>query len=159
LDIGCPSETDSTGSSQARSRQAGFTLIEIIIVSAILVFIGTIGIIAGADAYQRYLFRSDLDTAVALISKARSSAMHSIGETSHGVHFGSDGFVLFRGASYGDDPAFDLFVEKSKITEVTGATEVVFNPPSGESTDTTLTLDNGIQTFVITINSEGGINW
>lgn len=138
----------------------GFTLIEILIAIAILIFIGVIGIIMTLDSYQRYLFRSDLDTAVALLSKARSSAMYSIGETSHGVYFGDDDyFILFRGDFYGSDPDFDFPVEKSKVTSINGADEIIFNPPSGESADDTLTLSNGIQSYDITINEEGGIDW
>lgn len=129
----------------------------------IIGFIGVLGVIVGADSYQRYLFRSDLDTAVSMVAKARSSAVHSIGETSHGVYFGDpDHFILFRGASYGDDPSFDLLVEKSKVTTVSfvsGADEIVFNPPSGESTGESIEISNGIQTFNITINEEGGIDW
>ena len=142
------------------SNKAGFTLVEVLITLAIVVFIGVMGVVIGLDSYQKYLFRSDLDTAAALLSKARSSAVHSIGETSHGVYFGdNDYFVLFRGASYGDDPSFDLLVEKSKVTTITGSDEVVFSPLSGDSTNESLTLSNGIQDFNITINEEGGINW
>lgn len=149
---------DNTG---GLSAEAGFTLIEIIIVIAIIVFIGVIGVVVGLDSYQRYLFRSDLDTAAALLSKARSSAVHSIGQTSHGVYFGdSDNFILFRGTSYATrDASFDLSVEKSKVTTASGADEVVFNPPSGESTEENLEIENGIQSFNITINEEGGIDW
>lgn len=143
--------------------QVGFTLIEVLIAAAILTFLAVMGIIVGLDSYQKYLFRSDLDTAAALLSKARSSAVHSIGDTSHGVYFGPDApdhFVLFRGDSWaGRDSSFDLYVEKSKVTTVTGVEEVVFNPPSGESSEEMLTLDNGIQSFVITINEEGGLDW
>ena len=144
--------------------QQGFTLIEVLIAVAILTFLGVMGTIVGLDSYQKYLFRSDLDTATALLSKARSSAIHSIGETSHGVCFADpdkpDYFILFRGTSCtGRDESFDLLVEKSKVTIVTGADEVVFSPPSGESTEQTLTLDNSIQTFEIKINKEGGLDW
>lgn len=148
------------------AKQGGFTFIELLIAVAILAFIGVIGSIIGIDAYQRYLFRSDLDTAASLLSKARSSAIHSIGETSHGVYFGPDEpdhFLLFRGADYlSRDTDFDFLVEKSKVTTVSGPDEVVFNPPSGqtgESAVMTLTLTNGIQDFVITINPEGGLDW
>ncbi len=141
--------------------KAGFTLIEIVIVMAIVMFIGTIGVIVSANSYQRYLFHSDLDTAVALVSKARSSAMHSIGEMSHGVYFGDpDNFILFRGESYASRViSFDLPVERSKATTASGTSEVIFNPPSGESTNMVLTLSNGVQSFNITINDEGGIDW
>ena len=145
------------------SNKAGFTLVEVLITLAIVVFIGVMGVVIGLDSYQKYLFRSDLDTAATLLSKARSSAVHSIGETGHGVYFGdNDYFILFRGASYGDDPRFDLLVEKSKVTTVSfasGADEVVFEPLSGDSTEESLTLSNGTQDFNITINEEGGINW
>src|SRR3989344_6646243 len=57
------------------SNKAGFTLIEILIVVAIISFLGIMGVIVGVDTYQKYIFRSDLDKVAALLQKARSSAM------------------------------------------------------------------------------------
>jgi hypothetical protein len=136
-------------------------MIEILVALAIVMFIGVIGVVAGLDSYQRYLFRSDLDTISALLSKARSSAAHSIGAESHGVYFGdADHFILFRGTSYAArNPDFDLLVDRSNVTDVTGTSTIVFWPPSGESDFTDLVLDNGINSFNVKINNEGGIDW
>ena len=139
----------------------GFSLIEIIVVAAVIVFIGSLGVIVGVDSYQRSLLRSDLDTGVSLLLKARSSAVNSIGGASHGVYLGGEeSYILFRGGSYADrDIAYDFPVEKSKRTVVLGASEIIFSPPSGESASASLTLSNGIQSFTFTVNEEGGVDW
>ena len=139
----------------------GFTLIEILVVLAILMGLSAAGLIIGIDAYQRYLFRADLSKATALLQKARSSAMSNIGETSHGVYFGDpEKFVLFRGTAYGLLPSYDLSVEKSKaVTATSIPVEIVFTPLSGTTTDGTIAFGDGVRNTTITINHEGGINW
>lgn len=140
----------------------GFTLVEIIVVLAIVTTLAAIGLTVGIDSYQRFLFRSDLHTAASLLQKARSSAINNIGETSHGVYFDNAGrdFVLFRGLSYATrNVSFDLPVEKSKTVTLTGPSEVVFSPLSGTTTGGTLTLADGVINATIQINNEGGINW
>lgn len=119
------------------------------------------GLIIGIDSYNRYLFRSDLEKAVSLLQKARSSAINNIGEKSHGVYFSDPAkFVLFRGTSYATrNPSFDLSVEKNKTVTASGLTEVVFTPLAGATTAGIITLSGGIKNINITINNEGGINW
>lgn len=144
-----------------RRRNSGFSLIEMLVVIALMAALAAIGLIAGLDSYQRYLFRSDLDTAAALLQKARSSALNNIGEASHGVYFGDTGkFVLFRGASYAlRNPSYDLPIEKSKVVSASGLREVVFVPLSGETAGGNIVLSDGARNVAITINNEGGISW
>ena len=141
---------------------AGFTLIELMIVIAISAGLTSLGIIAGLDTYQRYMFRSDLETTATLLQKARSSAVNNIGSASHGVYLGDpDNLVLFRGPSYGALPAYDLNVGKSNVVSYSDTCpghEVIFSQLSGATTDCQITL-GGIQNAVITINHEGGIDW
>ena len=140
----------------------GFTIIEVLVVIALITAIASVGIVSGIDSYQRYLFRSSIDTATSLLQKARSSAIHNVGETSHGVDFDHvpEKFVLFRGDSYMTrDPSFDLLVDRSKATTLSGLSEVVFDQLSGETVGGDIILTNGIRTTTITINNEGGINW
>lgn len=141
----------------------GFTIVEIIIVLAIVASLAAIGLTVGIDSYQRFLFRSDLHATSSLLQKARSSAINNIGETSHGVYFDDIGghFILFRGLSYATrNASFDLSVEKSKtITLTPPLLEIVFSPLSGTTTGGTLTLTDGAKNATIQINNEGGINW
>ena len=143
---------------------AGFTLIEILVVMSVITLLAAVTMIAGIDTYQRYLFRADLSTAGALLQKARGSSVSNIGETSHGVYFGTPGaFVLFRGNSWVlRNAAYDLSVPTGKSLMVTPSNptqDVVFTQLSGETSAGNVTLSDGARTAVITLNNEGAINW
>lgn len=147
----------------------GFTLIEILVVIALITVIASIGIMAGIDSYQRFLFRSNVDTAVSLLQKARSSAIHNMNETSHGVYFcdpSNSKFVLFRTPSdyVSRDIVHDFNVEKSKAVTITSCStpdpdEIVFTQLSATTTPGNITLSDGVRNALIEINYEGGINW
>jgi len=138
-------------------------MIEILVVIALITAIASVGIIAGIDSYQRFLFRSNVDTAVSLLQKARSSAIHNIGETNHGVYFCDPAkFVLFRGATYDVTSPSNFPVDKSgavTITSCPAPSEIVFDQLSGNTVDANIVLTDGVRSTTIEINHEGGINW
>src|SRR5206468_1718323 len=107
----------------------GFTLIEVLIVMALLAGLAALGVVAGVDSYQRYLFRADVATAASLLQKARSSSVNNINESSYGVSFAAvpAKFVLFRGITFASaNHAYDFPVNKSSSATSSGFTEVVF---------------------------------
>ena len=146
-----------------RSESNGFTLIEILVVIALITTIASIGIVAGIDSYQRFLFWSNVDAAISLLQKARSSAIHNMNETSRGVYFCDPAkFVLFRGATYDVTSPSNFPVDKSGAVTVTSCpspNEIVFAQLSGETVDTNIVLTDGVRSTAIEINHEGGINW
>ena len=136
----------------------GFSIIEIIVVIAIIGFLATFGVIAGLDTFARYNFHSERDSAIALLQKARSEAINNIGEAAHGVYFGSDqpDLILFSGASY--TGAYELKIEKSKAVSYSNTCagdQVVFTQLSGGTTACEVKI-NGVP---VTINNEGGIDY
>src|SRR3989344_1329825 len=95
----------------------GFTLIETLIVIGLIGFVAVVGVIVGLDTYQRYVFRSDLDKTVALLQKARSSAINNVDEKSYGVYFGDSSepnITLFRGTTYVAGDPYNYSVAKSR---------------------------------------------
>lgn len=152
---------------KAKKLGDGFTLIELLIVIAILATLAGIGLVIGADSYQRYVFRSERDTIVSVLGKARSEAMNNIGAlpsaaVDHGVRIEPASIILFRGTSYATrNSAFDFIVPRSAAVTASGVSEVVFAPLSGDVTTGigTLALTDGRQSATITINGEGQINW
>lgn len=153
----------------ASYRDSGFTLIELILVLAIISFVATFGIIAGIDTYARYSFHSDAENAVSMLQKARSEAVNNIGGSPHGVYVGADSssLVLFQGASYVTrDQALDLKIEKARTVSYSDTCmdhSVVFVQFSGEAAACTVSISNisssAVAPTLVTINSEGGIDW
>jgi len=140
--------------------QQGFTLVEILIVMAIIAFIAVIGMITSLDTLNRYIFRSDTDKVVSLLQKARSSAMNNVNEKEYGVVLDDpDNLILFRetlGTSY------DYKVEKSKTasySDTCPSQKVIFKRLTGNSIDCIIEIIDGNKTTTITISSQGGINY
>jgi prepilin-type N-terminal cleavage/methylation domain-containing protein len=142
----------------------GFTLIEILIVTAIMTLVAGLGLFMGLDSYRRSQLRNEEGSLVGLLERARNRAMNNFLEMPHGVHFDSSPpeFVLFEGASYAaSDPATREAVSRNAGITVNGFTDVVFDELSGDANpaSTTISLYDGTRSVTIAINAEGQINW
>ena len=141
----------------------GFTLVEIILVVAIIAFIGALGVVVGIDTYSRYIFRSDVDKVTALLQKARSSAINNVNEKKYGVYLGdTSNFVLFRGSSYNPLDSFNYKVERSKAATSTNtciASQVVFDQLTGNTMGCEIIITEGSKVSTTTVNAQGGINY
>jgi prepilin-type N-terminal cleavage/methylation domain-containing protein len=155
-----------SSSSRARSRDLskGFTLVEILIVIGLISFFGVMGVIVGIDTYQRYIFRSDVDKVVALLQKARSSAVNNVNKQKYGVYLGdTSNFILFRGTSYNPSDTFNYKVERSRIATSTNTCtggQVIFDQLTGNipaNCEIVIAERNKVSTT--TINMQGGINY
>ncbi len=151
--------------------KGGFTLIEMIIAIAILVFIFSFGIFISINSYKGYIFRSEKAVVVSILERARSRALNNMFETSHGVCFVSPNYIIFRGSSC--DPADPLneVIPANTSVSITGLEEispVVFEQLSGklipqlspQSQEYEIELEqDGRAPETISINNEGRINW
>jgi len=72
----------------------GYTLIEIIVVIALLVMTGALGVVMSMDSFRGYMFRNERDSIVAALQRARSLAVSNIceGAACDGVR--RTGFIL-----------------------------------------------------------------
>ncbi len=107
----------------------GFTLMEILVVIAILVVLVAMSV----PIYTQYLLRSDLANAVQLTSQglARARLLAQSGQNADNWGYTSSG-VLFRGVSYGNrNPAFDEYYHIPDTVERTGIEMVVFERLTG----------------------------
>ncbi len=138
----------------------GFTLIEILVVSAIFTMLAGVGFFVSLDSLRGYAFRSEWQTTVRLLQKARGQAMSNLYHLPHGVHIENGLYTLFRGASYSTS---DFRNEETVIHPgviVSGLSQVIFSELSGDANVTgTIVLTDGLRSKTITINHEGGINW
>lgn len=149
------------------SRRA-FTLIETLIVMAIVAIVAGIGLVMSMDSYRGYSFRTDRDALVALLQHARAQAIGNvclgdacIDGVDHGVRIDDGRYVLFQGSSWDvRDADLDEVVDVSLAIAHTGTNEVVFRHLSGAATAGTITLsDEAGRSSTITIGAEGQITW
>lgn len=153
-------------------RQAGFTLVEILIVIAFFAVIGGLSLAYGIEGYRQVTFHSDRDMLVATLQRARAKAVGNIcigtcteGKP-HGVAITEDAqgnvrFTIFQGSSYGAEPAFDDVIRANPNTKRDGISEVVFAQLSGRANPSgeIVLKDATGRTSTTTVGSEGEISW
>lgn len=139
----------------------GFTLIEIILVIAIVLIIS----VPTASFYSNFMYRSAVrdasDTLKGALGEARNAAMSGKAHCSWGVKYQSSSIIIFCGDSYsGRDSKYDTVFALNNKLDISGLDELVFAYPSGLPNETlsniSIAWGNGNQkTF--SINEEGSI--
>ena len=139
---------------------SGFTVIEIVVAIGITVMIFSMGIVVTFNFYKNNTLRAERDLVVFILGKARNKAMDNAYALPHGVHIAQSDYTIFRGSTYiAGDPSNEIIPGNSAIQK-SGLNEVVFSQLSGDSNvENTITLSNGPQTQLISINNEGNIRW
>ena len=145
----------------------GFTLLEVLLVLAMLGFIAATTLVFSIGYFQSEIQRTEEDTLIYLLQFARAKAMQNVDGTAHGVAIDPDGlkqFVLFSGNNFTSaDPATMSTFDRSSnfILATSSSKEIVFSQLSGavvESGDIVFidaTKSNVSST--ITVNYEGAI--
>lgn len=140
----------------------GFTIIEIIMVMALLAVVLSFGFVIDLKNFQNNNFQTEESKVISILEKARSSAMANISDTSHGVCYDAsiDSYVIFKGINCTKIDSVRI-PANATITENPGTTfpTFVFARLSGNTTAGTIHLTDGITSADITINNEGTINW
>lgn len=171
-----------------RSESKGFTLIEIIIVMSIIVILGGLGLFYGFDNLWRQSFRSNRDSLISALERARAESISNIclGENctegkSHGVYIDQDNkrYIIFQGDHYKlrdpDDIDQDVVIKADYDITYPDVREVVFERLSGdiiriddeeinfnsEPKDWEMSLKDNVtgNTSIIGLNIEGQISW
>ena len=145
------------------------TLVEIIVVLALVVIIGKFTLMISFDTYRDTSYHTDRSYLIAALQHARAESVDDICEgdsctdsAAHGVYIHDDQYVIFQGTSYAaHDPSFDEIVEANPRTIRSGLSEIVFAPGSGDATpsgDIVLADPSG-RTSTTTIGAYGQIFW
>lgn len=139
----------------------GFTMIEIVVVIGIFAILGTFGLFATLDSYRSSSLSGERASLVSILSRARANSLSNIDGLPHGVHITPTNYTIFEGSSY-DTRAVNLdqtISASNSITHGTSTEDIIFSQLSGTTTQTIITLSNGVRFEIITVNSEGMINW
>ncbi|MDI6820811.1 MAG: prepilin-type N-terminal cleavage/methylation domain-containing protein [Patescibacteria group bacterium] len=144
-----------------KGRNKGFTLIEVMIVFAIIALIALIGISLGIDNYRYYLLTTEIKNFISIMRSAKWAALSNNYKQSYGLSLQLDKFVIFQGSTYATrNTIFDEVYPRNQSINVTGPSEVVFSPLSATPNATgTFVFSNSIVSRMITINSHGAIFW
>lgn len=140
----------------------GFTLIEIMLVVALIVAIGGISV----PVYQAFQVKNNLDVAAYTIAQTlrRAQVLSQSGadDSIWGVHIVSGNVTLFKGVDFaGRDASADEASEISPNIALTGITDITFSKLFGEPQsigDIILTTANN-DTKNITINAKGIVEY
>src|SRR5690348_2888046 len=155
------------------SRSPGFTLIEILVVLTIFIFLAGLGLFLSLDSYRGSSFRSERDTAVSMLQKARSQAMNNIclggscvNGLAHGVHFTASQYVIFQGGIYNSGDTTNQATPVNNSVTITDASgnppaDIIFNQLDGSTSSaaTVRVSDNQGHSSDILVNTEGQISW
>ena len=146
---------------RARERlkvSSAFTLTEILVVVGIFALLMSFSLVVSLDIYRGDSFRGEQDVIISILQKARSQSINNINETSHGIRFEPDQYVLFDGD--GGEVEFPM---NTKVTYQDMASDTVtFKQLSGNTDsgiDFTFKITNGAKTSAIEVTSDGTINW
>ena len=144
------------------SASLGFTILELVLVFAIVGILGAFGIPFGIDAYRSYLLTAQTKNTVAFLRRAQNLALTNKNQSSFGLSIQNDSYVLFQGASYASrNQAYDEVYSRESSVAITGSSsEIVFEQLSGKSNvSTTITFSNGLNVQTVGINYQGAIFW
>ncbi len=139
----------------------GFTLIEMLIVLAILFLLfGVIGSIA-SNTYPKHSLRAQTDVVVQTLREAQALTLARKQDSTWGVHLTSNNVTLFAGTSYATrNTLYDQVHSIPSGISMSGLTDVVFDALLGTTSQTgtiTLISDATSESNTITINANGVI--
>ena len=144
-------------------RTRGLTLIEVLVTLGLLGIIASLGLFATLGEYRGDTLRSERDTFVALLTRARAHAMNNIAGVPHGFCVDANDYVVFAGTF--SQSAIEEYQPLSRVVARSGfpacgsGSEILFTQLSGTTTQTTLTLLQNGQTLTVSVNGEGMVGW
>jgi len=149
-------------------------------VMTILIFIAGFALFVSMDSYRGFSFRSERDTIISVLQKARSQAISNVclgsGCTdgkSHGVHIDmvNKQYIIFQGANFIAGDATNQVIpenDKSISFSPNPPPDIIFNQLTADAQDQTamsctpancsITLIQGTNNTTVQINAEGQID-
>jgi len=135
----------------------GFSLIEVLIVIAVLAVIATVVLPQFSKVRENQVLKSGVEDILSSLDKARANTLSSLHSSSYGVHFEAGQIVIFKGTSYSSGDSNNETVSIVSPASITsGNFDVYFNRLTGAPSNTgaiTITTPNYSKT--ITISATG----
>ncbi|MBI2031896.1 MAG: prepilin-type N-terminal cleavage/methylation domain-containing protein [Candidatus Levybacteria bacterium] len=136
----------------------GFTLIELILTTAIFLLIGTFS----ANFYTNFLIQNTVsdvqDQYIGSLRKAQMYAMMSKNSNNWGVHYATGTITLFSGTSFAlRNQALDEKFTVNPNISITGTTDILFARMTGlpDPSSGSISIQGNSETKTITVNSQG----
>ncbi len=146
----------------------GFTLIEILVVIAIVGFVLSFGLGIDLSALSRNSFHTEEATIVSILERARSRAMANLNDSDHGVCYIEPDYVIFienEGHCVDGVSSNELISANTNIATASDFANpvkfppVVFNRLAGTTSGAAIHIEDGVKQDDIIINEQGAINW
>ncbi len=143
-----------------KNKKSGFTLIEMLLVSALTMTIGVFVFPLGISFYRVHMHNEAAEGLISVLRKSHSFAVSGRGGTAYGVRILDNGYVGFAGESYTarDQEEDEYYPVVSTIT-LSGIEEIVFEAYTGVPSDTgSVSIDSQDKHSEISISTQGLIN-
>ncbi|HDQ22549.1 MAG TPA: prepilin-type N-terminal cleavage/methylation domain-containing protein [Candidatus Uhrbacteria bacterium] len=139
----------------------GFTLVEVLVVMAVIFFLAVIIIPVSLNFYNLQVFNETHEQIIGLLKQARSNAFIQKNNADFGLYFGDKQMVLFQGPSYGQrDESQDFSLKLPALVEISGFSEIVFSQGSALPKQSgSLLIKSGQKQKEIIINEQGLISY
>jgi prepilin-type N-terminal cleavage/methylation domain-containing protein len=135
----------------------GFTLLEVLVVAAVIVLLAVISLVAFKNFNRNTALDADTRVVVSVIEAARQNTLSSKGDMQYGVRLESNAVVLFQGTVYNaantSNKRYPLTVHSSITKSLSGGgSDIVFKKLTGETDQhgsITVTLSDGSSKTII----------
>jgi Tfp pilus assembly protein FimT len=141
-------------------KKNGFTLIEMILVVALIFYMGFLAVLFYSNFYLKNAASNIAQDIVSSLRKAQTYSMAGRQGGSWGVAFTGGNIVLFKGSSYAArNSAFDEITSIPSTLAIAGFNETVFSRVTGFPNVTSMiTITGGGFAKQVTVSSQGIVN-
>lgn len=143
----------------------GFTLIEVLIVIAVIVILVSMSTGAFVQFYAGNILESETQKVQTILVDARAQTLLSKEDTNYGVHFESNKVILFKGNTYSAvDPDNEELILSSRVSLTTnivgGGSDIIYRRLTGNvvaNGTTTISLVSDSNRFIDLVIEKTGI--
>lgn len=146
------------------NKQSGITLMEILIVVAIIGILISLCITVDFNSLGIRHFHTERSTIISILERARSKALSNYNEKPHGVCFIEPNYIIFEGSICAQDIETNEIVNADpSISSVSNFSStfpiIIFSQLTATTSGGIIHITDNRTSGNITINNEGAINW